>query len=51
MPRFIEALIAGKIDIYFTERLPIHKVLIIKLGFENTRGMCPRVLVAELIWF
>lgn len=52
MLRFIEALIASKSDIYFPERLFIHKeVLIIKLGFECVRGMCPTILVAaECIW-
>lgn len=53
MLRFIEALIASRIDIYFPERLFIHKeVLIIKLGFESARGMCLPILVAvEFIRF
>lgn len=46
MLRFIEALIASRIDNCFPERKKpvffIHKeVLTIKLGFESARGMSP----------
>lgn len=44
MLRFIEALIASRIDNCFPERLFILKeVLIIKLGFESARGMSPPI--------